>query len=61
VPDPISWEDEAAIKSAGAALEVRRMRFLDTRGNGVDWEGMREDLMVCRVVLGPRWKSEAGS
>lgn len=47
VPDPLSWEDEVAIKSAGPALEVRQMRFLDPRGHGVDWEGMREDLMVC--------------
>ena len=47
VPDPLSWEDEVAIKSAGPALEVKTMRYLDARGLGVDWDGMREDLMVC--------------
>lgn len=47
VPDPTSWDDEMAIKSAGPSLEVKMMRFVDARGNGVDWEGMREDLMVC--------------
>ena len=46
IPDPISWEDEAALKSAGLGLELRTMRFLDQRGMGVDWSGMREDLGV---------------
>jgi hypothetical protein len=32
---------------------MKMMRFVDPRGNGVDWEGMREDLMVR---LSPTYK-----
>jgi aspartate aminotransferase len=46
-------EDEMVLREAG--LDVRDMRFLDSKTGGVDWEGLREDLQVCSG-----WISGAG-
>jgi aspartate aminotransferase len=53
VPTPMTDEDEMVLREAG--LDVRDMRFLDSKTGGVDWEGLREDLQVCSG-----WISGAG-
>jgi hypothetical protein len=44
VPNPTLPEDLVSLKASG--MEIRQFRFLDQRQGGIDWEGLREDLMV---------------
>jgi hypothetical protein len=48
VPNPTLPEDLVSIKASG--MEIRQFRFQDQRLGGIDWEGLREDLMVSRPV-----------
>lgn len=52
VPNPTLPEDLVSLKASG--MEIRQFRFLDQRQGGIDWEGLREDLMVSKreVVMG---------
>jgi aspartate aminotransferase len=44
VPNPTLPEDLVSLKASG--MEIRQFRFLDQKMGGIDWEGLREDLMV---------------
>jgi len=52
VPNPTLPEDLVSLKASG--MEIRQFRFLDQRQGGIDWEGLREDLMVSKTyeILG---------
>jgi hypothetical protein len=32
-------------------MEIRQFRFQDQRLGGIDWEGLREDLMVSWPII----------
>jgi hypothetical protein len=48
VPNPTLPEDLVSLKASG--MEIRQFRFLDQRLGGIDWEGLREDLMVSTIL-----------
>jgi len=48
VPNPTLPEDLVSLKASG--MEIRQFRFLDQRLGGIDWEGLREDLMVGVII-----------
>jgi len=54
VPNPTLPEDLVSLKASG--MEIRQFRFLDQRQGGIDWEGLREDLMVSVASRNMRFK-----
>ena len=48
VPNPTLPEDLVSLKASG--MDIRHFRFQDQRLGGVDWEGLREDLMVSLPI-----------